>query len=376
MLGASLACLIKMALSTKNPFQKLAMKVAFYIAFFFVSLLLFIYLFFPYNRWKKDIEVILSQYSGKTVTIEDIDGWRIVGIKMKGITLSSEAAAEAQDREASKEEDGEEDEEEDEGKAKGKAAGEEKPKSDPDGDAGIRFDSIAVRPAILSLLFGKVGVIYSADIFDGDIDGRFKAGKITAIKVGLDDIDIENIDFLGNLLGLPFLGELRGDMDIEFPGQKINELSGDMKLVIKDLQIGAKGSKLDLAKAGGGIMKGAIKFDPVEVGDLVLELKGEDGTLKIEKLHASSKHLELDGAGEIKIKKPFSLSTLNIYVKFKFKDAYISKSPMTKSVFSTLDRLNKFRQAKRTDGFWGFAIRGSLAGKIKPIPARIGPGGM
>ena len=366
-----------MATSIKNPFQKLALRVVFYIALFVVSLLLFIYLFFPYNRWKKDIEVALSQYSGKTVTIEDIDGWRIIGIKLKGVTLSSLAAAEVRDKKAPRQEDEEKSEDINKGKTTEKALQKEKEqKSDRDADSGMRFDSIAARPAILSLLTGKLGIIYSAAIFDGDIDGKFKTGPMTSINVDLDDIDIESIDFLNNLLGLPFLGELKGNLDIAFPGQKTNELSGDVKLVIKNLQIGDKGSKLDLAKAGGGIMKGAIKFDPVEVGDLVLELKGENGTLNVEKLHASSKHLELDGAGEIKIKQPVSLSTLNIYVKFKFKDAYIQKSPMTKSVFSTLDKLNKFRQAKRTDGFWGFAIRGSLTGKIKPIPARIGPGGM
>jgi hypothetical protein len=112
------------------------------------------------------------------------------------------------------------------------------------------------------------------------------------------------------------------------------------------------------------------------VGDLVLEMEGEEGKLKITKMEAASRHIELMGGGDVRVAQPIGLSSMNLYVKFRFLDAYVQSSAMTKSVFSTLDRITKFRQAKRTDGFWGFALRGTISGGLKPIPAKVGPGGM
>lgn len=371
-----------------NPFHRLLLKIGLYAGVFLFTLLFFIYLFFPYNRWKGDLEDMLSQRMGKNFKIEEVEGWRLVGVKLNGVTITPENKSDEEGKSSAytstmvksavltngkgKSEisiDGGRKKDSKSKKNKGEKTAKEAPK-------GITIDSIAVRPAILSFIFGSKAVIFSVDIFDGDIDGKVKFGKKTVIDIDIDDIDVREITFLENMIGLPFIGEVDGTIDLEYSAKRMSEMSGDVKLTVKDLHIGDKDSKLDLSKAGGGIIKGAIKFEPVEVGDLVLKLSGEDGKLKIVKMEASSKHIQLHGAGELKINQPISLSILNLYIKFKFLDAYVESSSMTKSVFSTLDRLTKFRQAKRTDGFWGFAIRGTLSGGIKPIPAKIGPGGI
>jgi type II secretion system protein N len=267
-----------------------------------------------------------------------------------------------------------------EDKAKDKAVASEK-KGDEDGSEeeereGTYVESVAVRPAILSFLTGSKGVIFDVDIYGGDIDGKVTFGKKTSIDIDIDDVDVREISFLENLIGLPFIGEVNGKVDLEYTGKTATDMEGTVKLKIDDLMIGDKGSKLDLSKAGGGIIKGAIKFEPVEVGDLVLEMEGEEGKLKITKMEAASRHIELMGGGDVRVAQPIGLSSMNLYVKFRFLDAYVQSSAMTKSVFSTLDRITKFRQAKRTDGFWGFALRGTISGGLKPIPAKVGPGGM
>jgi type II secretion system protein N len=375
-------------LSLTNPVHRLVLQIAAYAGFFLAALVFFIVLFFPFNRWKDDIEDILLQRTGKTITIEGVEGWRLIGIKLKGVTILSDKSARRQGLPAGPggtvgklggtasagAKEGMEDSKEDKGAAKtGKEARVETGKTAPE---GTYVDSVAVRPALLPLLTGKKGVVFDVEIYDGEIDGKVTFGKKTVIDVDLDDLDLRAMTFLENLLGLPFLGEVNGRADLEYSGKNAIDTKGTIELKVADLQIGDRDSKLDLSKAGGGIIKGAIKFEPVEIGDLVVKLSGEGGRLQVLKMEAASRHIEIKGGGEVKINQPISMTMLNLYVKFKFKDEYVESSAMTKSVFSTLDRLTKFRQAKRTDGFWGFAIRGALSGGIRPIPAKVGPNGM
>jgi type II secretion system protein N len=381
-------------LSLTNPVHRLVLQIAAYVGFFLAALVFFIYLFFPFNRWKDDIEDILLQRTGKTFTIEKVEGWRLIGIKLKGVTILSDkstrkggltpgpggtmgklagTASAGVDAAPSGTKEGMENKE---GKGAAKTGKEAREKTVEKTPEGTVVDSVAVRPALLPLLTGKKGVVFDVEIYGGEIDGKVTFGKKTVIDVDLDDLDLRAMTFLENLLGLPFLGEVNGRADLEYSGKNAIDAKGTIKLKIADMQIGDRDSKLDLSKAGGGIIKGAIKFEPVEIGDLVVKLSGEGGRLRVLQMEAASRHIEIKGGGELKINQPISMTMLNLYVKFKFKDEYIESSAMTKSVFSTLDRLTKFRQAKRTDGFWGFAIRGALSGGIRPIPAKVGPDGM
>ena len=373
-------------LSLTNPVHRLVLQIAAYIGFFLVALVFFIVIFFPFNRWKDDIEDILLQRTGKTITIEEVEGWRLIGIKLKGVTILSDKSTRKQGlppgpggtmgKLAGTVADPSGTKEGTDGKEAAKTGKEAKEKTVKNAPEGTYVDSVAVRPALLPLLTGKKGVVFDVEIYDGEIDGKVTFGKKTVIDVDLDDLDLRAMTFLENLLGLPFLGEVNGRAGLEYSGKNAIDAKGTIKLKIADLQIGDRDSKLDLSKAGGGIIKGAIKFEPVEIGDLVLKLSGEGGRLQVLQMEAASRHNEIKGGGEVKINQPISMTMLNLYVKFKFKDEYVESSAMTKSVFSTLDRLTKFRQAKRPDGFWGFAIRGALSGGIRPIPAKVGPNGM
>jgi type II secretion system protein N len=222
-----------------------------------------------------------------------------------------------------------------------------------------------------------VGLVFNVDIFEGDIDGKLKSSKkSTSIKLDLDDLDISRVEPLTGLLGIPFKGELSGDADLSYTSKDMEGPKGAVGLKVRGLQLGDKDSQIDLSRAGGGILKGAIKFDPVEMGNLVIKLKGEQGVVKVTTFGSSSNHIDLKGGGDITVRKPTPQSQLNLYVMFRFKDAYVQKSAMTKTVFSTIERLTKFRQAKRKDGFFGFSIKGALAGGIQTVPARTGPDGM
>ena len=113
-----------------------------------------------------------------------------------------------------------------------------------------------------------------------------------------------------------------------------------------------------------------------EAGDFV-----KDGALKITKLAAGGKDVELQGDGRITMRDSTGESLCDANVRFKINDAYRAKNDITKSLFGApgskapaLFELAdpKIRQSKRADGYYGFSVRGPL-GNPEFLPNPNGP---
>jgi len=361
------------------------LRIICYIFSFLFFLVFFIYVFFPLNRWKGNIEEIASSYTGKVVTIDKVEGWKFIGLKLKGVRiLNKEKAKEEAFQKTIKDLDSHVEYLLDAFDARGNATLDGKNTAKKSDSANLKrensgeflIDEICFRPKIFSFLLGRKGIVFSIEVVGGEVNGEVSIGKKSNFEVDFDDVDLEKIHYFEDVIGLPFSGKVKGEMNLSFKGQKYSEADGEINIKIKEMQIGKAGGKLDLGKAAVGLISGAVKFEPVKVGNFKVGLKGESGVLKVTEMKASSEHLDIEGGGELKIGQTLSSTRIDLYLKFKFKDAYIQKSAMTRSIFSTLDRITKFRQAKRSDGFWGFAIRGTIAGGLKPVPARTGPNGI
>jgi type II secretion system protein N len=357
---------------SQNPNAIFLLRIICYIFSFLFFLVFFIYVFFPLNRWKGNIEEIASSYTGKVVTIDKVEGWKFIGLKLKGVRISSkEKVKEKIEDFGTKFRSEKADDTGERIEKKQEKAGAKREDSN-----GFLIDEMCFRPKIFSFLLGRKGIVFSIEVMGGEVNGEVSIGKKSNFEVDFDDVDLEKAHYFEDVIGLPFSGKVKGEMNLSFKGQKYSEADGEITIKVKEMQIGKTGGKLDLGKAGMGLISGAVKFEPVKVGNFKIGLKGESGVLKVTEMKASSEHLDIEGGGEIKIGQTLSSTRIDLYLKFKFKDAYIQKSAMTRSIFSTLDRITKFRQAKRSDGFWGFAIRGTIAGELKPVPARTGPNGI
>lgn len=355
--------------------QKLALRIAGYLAFFVVFFLLMLYLLFPFNRWKGTLQEILSRELGRRVTVGSVHGWGVTGLKLQDVRI-------------------EEPEPDEEGGARGrrtpagsrkKAGRRSEPRNPP-----LTVDELGLRYSLFAALRGKMGVCFDVRIYDGFIKGcyvdgaRTPAGEPKQIESGkapprstidlkVRRIDLTRVERLTSLLGLPFFGTAEADVDIEYPAGDPGDVGGEVEVRLEDLRIGEPGGKLDLEKTWGGMLSGDVSFEPIEVGDLEMVLTGREGRLVVEKLGSSSRHVEIRGAGDIVMREPLLSSGLNIYLMFKFLPAYINQSAMTKTIFSTLDRLPQMRKAKRPDGYFGFLLKGDLRTGPKPLPSRSGP---
>jgi len=169
------------------------------------------------------------------------------------------------------------------------------------------------------------------------------------------------------MIGLPLQGKLTGTVKLTMPEGKPSKGSGDVSLEASDVTVGDGKAKL----------KGALALPKIDVGTLSLSAEAKEGSLKISKLAAGGKDLELQGDGRITMREAFGDALCDAQIRFKINDAYRTKNDVTKSLFGApgsnapaLFELAdpKIKQAKRADGFYGWTLRGPLS-RLDFIPA-------
>jgi type II secretion system protein N len=300
-------------------------------------LAIFMSLTFPYRRLKEHIvgDFNVSQRAAggmQELQIDDLSGYWLSGVRMTGVTLST-ASPEV-------------------GKPPTK----------------IEIDDATARYQLLPALIGNSDLNFDAYAFGGEASGSYDiSGKDKAVDVTLDSIDVGKLQPLVDLLGVPLAGKLGGTVHLTMPEGKASKGTGSIALEIRDTSVGDGKAKI----------KGALALPKIDVGTLTFAAEAKDGVLKISKLVAGGKDLELQGDGRITMRELATDSLLDMQIRFKINDAYRAKSDITKSLFgspgSTAPGLfemadPKIKQSKRPDGFYGWTFRGPL-GRPDIFPA-------
>jgi type II secretion system protein N len=310
--------------------------------FYLLCLAVFTSLTFPYRRLKERIVGTFnaSQRSAgamQELQIDDMSGYWLSGIKMTGVTLLSAPP---------------------------------EPGKPP---TKLEIDSATARYSLLPLLIGNDDLNFDANAFGGEASGSYDvSGKDRSIDVVLDAIDVGKVQPLLDLLGVPLTGKLVGTVKLTMPEGKASKGTGAVSLEIQDMSVGDGKAKI----------KGALALPKIEVGTLTLAGEAKDGVLKISKLVAGGKDLEVQGDGRVTMRELAADSLLDMQVRFRINDAYRTKSDVTKSLFgapgSNAPALfemadAKIKASKRPDGFYAWIVRGPL-GKAEFFPSGAAAG--
>jgi type II secretion system protein N len=337
----------------KERVLKLAVKYAGlvgYPVFYIVCLGVFASLTFPYDKLKERIIAGFnaqqrSPAAQEELQIDEMSGYWLSGVRAKGVRLLSAPA--------------------DPGKPPGT----------------IQLDEVTARYSILSALTGGSDVGFDVFAMGGEASGSYEVhGSDKSIDVTFDAVDLGQLDPVVQMLGVPLQGKLEGTLHLAMPDGKASKAGGALSVEAKDVAVGDGKAKI----------KGLIALPKLDVGTLTLAAEAKDGTLRITKLVAGGKDVEVQGDGRVTLRDSASDSLCDAQVRFKINDAYRNKNEMTKNLFgapgSNAPALfeiadPKVRQSKRADGFYGWTLRGPLS-RIDYLPAggvglaipSIGPG--
>jgi type II secretion system protein N len=339
----------------KERAKKWAPKVGFPI-FYLFSFVLFASWTFPYEKLKERIVLAYNAQqrgSGGTqeLAIDEMTSSFITGVKARGVHLLSPNADPTK----------------------------------PPGDARMsdtKIDEAKARISLLGLLIGNKDISFTLTAFGGSASGDYDdRGKDKDVDVALDGVDLAEIEPIASAIGLPMEGKLSGTIKLALPEGKVSKANGAVNLEAKDMAVGDGKAKL----------QGMIALPRLTIGSLTLTAEAKEGQLKVSKLAAGGKDLELSGDGKVQLRDN-SDSTLDMNVKFKVNDGYRGKNDNTKSIFGApggsgppplidLAELQpgrpgsaRLKQAKCQDGFYSLHLRGP-ANKPNPEPACSGGAG-
>ena len=332
----------------KARFLRFAKLLA-YPALYCLCLGLFFYLAFPWDRLKDRLiaEFQANQKgknAGQRLEIDELDSYWFTGVEATGVRLYLPPDESSSSSSAS-------------GPFGG---GTDKDKPAPK-ETVIQLDEVEARLQILPLFLGRVRVKFWAKAFDGEVKGTVPVGGSSGpVEVELEGVDLAKVDLIKDFLGVPVRGVAKGNFELAAEGGKFSKANGTLDLTIAEMSVGDGKSKL----------KGQIALPEAKLGDLVIAAEAKEGVLKITKLEANGTDIELAGDGKVNVREPWNASAADLYVRFKFTDAYRNKSDLTKSLlgapgssapslFELADP--KIKKSKRTDGFYGWHAHGALS---------------
>lgn len=324
---------------TLSPRLRQVLKWTGYVGFYCLSLLVFGYLTFPYQRLGDRIvqEFNAKQSGPKPMRLKlgDVSSYWLNGVEADEITLTSPAEPDEQ----------------------GKPG---KPKV-------LKIDTAHASVSLLRLLFGTLYVSFGADAFGGELWGYTSASdEGRQLEVELEGLDLGQAPLIGEIVGLPLSGKLTGTIDLLMPEQKLSKADGKINLKVADLAAGDGKAKI----------RDTIALPRLEAGELTLDAEAKAGQLKISNFAANGPDLKLDSEGSLRLRDSFDSSVLSLQVSFKFQERYTNKSDITKSLFGSgtipglFDLDPKMKRAKRADGSYGWRASGALS-RLNFSPAPV-----
>ena len=311
----------------KERLKELAPKIGLPL-FYLFCLFLFARWTFPYDKLRDRIVLGFNQQQRETgaqqeLKIDELGPWWFTGLSAKGVHLLSAPSEPG------------------------------KPPNE------LALDEAHASASLISALFGHVDVSFRVDGFGGTVKGDFEdSPKERKVDLDLDSVNLAQIPAIAQSIGVPAEGALGGTVKLTMPDAKASKTTGNVALEIKALSVGDGKAKLN----------GLLALPRVQIGDLTMTGDAKDGVIKISKIAAGGKDVELQGEGRIQVREALGDSSCDLNVRFKINDAYRGKNDTTKSLFGApgsnvpgvFELAPKVKQAKRSDGFFGFRVHGPL----------------
>ncbi|MCL2447953.1 MAG: type II secretion system protein GspN [Polyangiaceae bacterium] len=310
--------------------------------FYLLCLAVFASMTFPYDVLRDRIVATYNKDQSASgglqeLQIDSMDGHWLTGVHMHGVTLTTGSS--------------------EVGKAPTK----------------MSIDDATVRYALLPALFGGSRIDFVIHAFGGAVNGALGAsGEDRTIDATVDSMDVGSVGSLSAILGAPVDGKLEGLVRLKMPGGKLSKATGQVALDVKGMAVGDGKAKV----------MNALAMPRLDVGTLTLSGDAKDGNLKLTKLSAAGKDVDIAGDGRVQLRDQPSDSLLDLNLRFRINDTYRSKSEVTKTLFGPPGTTGqgvfeladpRIKQSRRADGFYAWTVHGPMSHPdFTPVVARPG----
>ncbi len=242
------------------------------------------------------------------------------------------------------------------------------PEEEEDRPMDVTFESLQARIGLLALLTGSTSVSYEARVAGGVIEGEYEGEETSDhIVAHLEGIETRRVGLLRYFLPLPLAGRVSGDVDVTLADEPA-DTNGDVELRIENARLGDANSKLKISG-----MRDGVSIDPITAGLIVAQADVTEGVATITRLQGRGEDLELDGDGEVRLRRPMRSSQLNINFRAKFTDAYKERSERIRTLLELLQFNPRSAAALTPDGALQYRIGGALGGRITTAAAGRAP---
>ena len=236
-------------------------------------------------------------------------------------------------------------------------------------DKPVRYsvDDLTIHFSPIQLLRGFADVSYRGKVAGGQVSGKYKATTDeTVVVLDAADLAIGDVAAISTAVGLPLEGAV--DLKVDVTAQKgvIAQSNGSATLTVTDAVVGDGKAKL-IIPGGDPFLSQGITVPKIQLGKIAGKVSIEKGRATLHELRGHSKDIDVELDGTIDLRDPVSLSILHLYLKVKPSDALLKRE-------ATLELLvnGAGAMARRSDGFLGFSIAGTL-GSPFPMPAKEAP---
>lgn len=273
-----------------------------YVAFFLFSLLVSLYLTFPWDSAKDRLLDAASTAAKAKITAESLRPSWLTGVVAKKVEYKTPTAEEP-----------------------------------------IRIEELRARISLLSLLAGNIGVVASLPIAKGTVVADVvSSGDEIDLEATVAGVELALVPGLKDAIGLPLGGSVDLDAKLHLDTKTPKNTSGNINL---------KGAGLEILK--GGSLSG-FPVPELAVGNLDWSVPIKDGKVSFDKQEVKGENVELKIDGEIALLSPIARSNLKLNLSFKPTPAFLKKEPILNAL------LNNIRRSKGSDGFYTYAINGSM----------------
>lgn len=213
------------------------------------------------------------------------------------------------------------------------------------------LEEVDISIGMMALMTGDLDIEVESLRDDGSLWAHYEqSGDDSKIELKVDGIMLYDIPKAPQSLGVPLMGLLSINVDLEIPEGKFVKSHGSASISCSGCSAGDGESKLYVP--GSSALKDGLTIPEIELGSLNGKISVEKGVVKFEgPMEAESDDLKLSITGGLKLKDPFKKSRFNMVLKVELTEAFQLRSERVALMYRGASAKSRLDPPERGLGF-------------------------